>query len=486
MAPNQRDLETASLLLAVDNDNNNRGKDRKVNYVDRLKPSALEAALQKNIKFYGSMTNQWQKLTRYDPLQHRKLENPTSNFDTLTHMLNGNLGPGILAMPNAFKNAGLYVGLLGTMAMGVICTHSMHILVNVSRELCQRYQVPVMSYSEVGQYAVESGPRCFQPLARLIGLLINCFLIIMQLGFCCVYFLFVAVNLNDFLEYISIKTDVFTTLACLLLPCIALNMIRSLKYLTPTSIITSSLAISGLTISFLFLLKDLPRSTSVAPVTSWSTLPLYFGTVMYAFEGIGVILPLENNMKTPKDFCRWNGVLNTGMTIVVCLYAAVGFYGYLKYGDETQGSVTLNLPSHLFLAELVRLLMAVAVFSSYALQFYVPINIISPVVRRQFGSRNAQDCSEYILRVVLVLLTFTMAAIIPNLGLFISLVGAVSTSTLALIFPPLLEMATYWPSRKYGKWNWILWKDLIMVAFGLSGFLVGTSMSVVEIVTEWK
>lgn len=31
-------------------------------------------------------------------------------------------------MPDAFKNAGLYVGLVGTLLMGAICTHCMHML----------------------------------------------------------------------------------------------------------------------------------------------------------------------------------------------------------------------------------------------------------------------------------------------------------------------------------------------------------------------
>ena len=73
-------------------------------------------------------------------------------------------------------------------------------------------------------------------------------------------------------------------------------------------------------------------------------LPLYFGTAIYAFEGIGVVLPLENQMKTPQEMKGWNGVLNTSMVIVSCLYIAVGFFGYLKYGDTVAGSITLNLP----------------------------------------------------------------------------------------------------------------------------------------------
>lgn len=60
-----------------------------------------------------------ESLAFYDPSLHRTLEHPTSNLDTLIHLLKGNIGTGILAMPDAFKNAGLYVGLIGTMLLGM-------------------------------------------------------------------------------------------------------------------------------------------------------------------------------------------------------------------------------------------------------------------------------------------------------------------------------------------------------------------------------
>lgn len=56
--------------------------------------------------------------------------NSNRNLDTMIHLLKGNIGTGILAMPDAFHNAGLLVGTVGTLLMGGICTHCMHMLVS--------------------------------------------------------------------------------------------------------------------------------------------------------------------------------------------------------------------------------------------------------------------------------------------------------------------------------------------------------------------
>lgn len=57
------------------------------------------------------------------------------------------------------------------------------------------------------------------------------------------------------------------------------------------------------------------------------------------------ILPLENNMKTPKSFGRPFGVLNMAMLLIIIMYVGMGFLGYMKYGSGALGSITLNLPT---------------------------------------------------------------------------------------------------------------------------------------------
>lgn len=110
-------------------------------------------------------------------------------------------------------------------------------------------------------------------------------------------------------------------------------------------------------------------------------------------------------MKTPQDFGGPTGVLNTGMVIVACLYTAVGFFGYLKYGENVAASITLNLDGTAVLAQSVRLMMALAIFLSYGLQFYVPISIMGPAFRNLFTGEFARGISDVALRITLVIFT---------------------------------------------------------------------------------
>lgn len=61
-------------------------------------------------------------------------------------------------------------------------------------------------------------------------------------------------------------------------------------------------------------------------------------------EGIGVVMPVENEMARPEKFLGCPGVLNISMAVVILFYGVVGFFGYVKYGDAVKGSITLNLP----------------------------------------------------------------------------------------------------------------------------------------------
>lgn len=248
-------------------------------------------------------------------------------------------------MPLAFRNAGLWFGLIATFVVGIICTYCVHIIVKCAHILCRRAQIPSLGFADVAETAFLAGPPALHRYSRLARFLINFFLVVDLLGCCCVYVVFIADTAKQIVDYyMDTNIDARYIMLMFLVPLILINLIRQLKWLTPFSMLANVLMVTGLGFTMYYIVTDLPETTSVPAVAHIKHMPLFFGTVIFALEGIGVVMPLENNMKSPTHFIGCPSVLNVGMSIVVTLYAVVGFLGYLKFGDKTEGSITLNLP----------------------------------------------------------------------------------------------------------------------------------------------
>ncbi|XP_058816422.1 proton-coupled amino acid transporter-like protein pathetic [Topomyia yanbarensis] len=415
----------------------------------------------------------------YNPFEKRNLTHPTTNIDTLIHLIKGSLGSGILAMPLAFKNAGLWFGLGATITIGLICTYCIHILVKCAHLLCQREQIPSLCYSDVAETAFLAGPDKVKKYSWWARFSIDLFLVVDLIGCCCIYLVFVATNVKQVVDhYTNSDYNVRFYILCTLAPLICINLIRKLKYLTPFSLIANLLMGTGVGITLYYATHDMPSVSDRPAIAELNRMPMFFGTVIFALECIGVVMSLENNMKTPQNFIGCPGVLNFGMATVVVLYTSVGFLGYLKYGDETKGSITLNLPVEDFLAQAVKIMIAVAIFFTYSLQFYVPMEIIWK--RTQHNFNEPRDFAEYAIRIGLVILTVAIAVALPNIGPFVTLIGAVCLSTLGLMFPAIIELVTYYDVPGYGCCYWVLWKNIALILFGVIGFLTGTYVSIVE------
>uniref|UniRef100_A0A670IGF0 Solute carrier family 36 member 1 n=1 Tax=Podarcis muralis TaxID=64176 RepID=A0A670IGF0_PODMU len=269
--------------------------------------------------------------------------NGTTWFQTLIHLLKGNIGTGLLGLPLAIKNAGIVMGPLSLLGIGIIAVHCMQMLVKCAHHFCNKHQKRFVDYGDAVMHGLEASPVAWLRAHSIWGrYLIGFFLIITQLGFCCVYFVFLADNLR----------------------------------------------------------QGIPDPSHLPLVSQWKTYPLFFGTAIFAFEGIGVVLPLENKMKTPHHFPI---ILYVGMAIVSTLYLSLGTLGYLRFGENIQASITLNLPN-CWLYQSVKLLYSIGIFFTYALQFYVPAEIIIPTAIAQVPERWALWCN-LLLRASLVCVT---------------------------------------------------------------------------------
>ena len=90
-----------------------------------------------------------------------KKQNFFRNFDAFLHLLNGNIGTGILSIPYVIKEAGLWLGIIGLFIVSFCCVTSMRILVGCSHRLQQGRQVP-LNYAQVTEFALVSSGSPFK------------------------------------------------------------------------------------------------------------------------------------------------------------------------------------------------------------------------------------------------------------------------------------------------------------------------------------
>ncbi|XP_062133044.1 proton-coupled amino acid transporter-like protein CG1139 isoform X1 [Drosophila sulfurigaster albostrigata] len=421
----------------------------------------------------------------YDPHEHRDVKKPTNNWQTMVHFLKASVGTGVLAMPNAFAHAGYLNGSISTVLLGCIALYCLHILLGSMYILCKRKRVPYISYSECMEIGLKEGPPIFQCLIPLATPIVDGFLAFYHYGICCIYVVFMASNIKQVVDHNLIVWPVRTHMCFLVIPLLLIFSIRNLKLLAPFCAAANILLLFGLSIVMYYICTELPPLSEREMLVDIRQMPVFFGTVLFALEAVGVILAIEENMATPKSYVTPCGIMNWGMAIVLTLYATIGFFGYWRYGNEVLGSVTLNLPQTDILPQCVKILFAVTTYISYALQGYVAANIIwNKYLIKHFPDESKHTRYELIMRAVIVILTFLAAVAIPDLGLFLSLVGALCLSILGLMCPALLQICIQY-EQGYGRLKYKLVINILLFMFGAFGGFVGTFVSVEEIIDTY-
>ncbi|KAK0177380.1 hypothetical protein PV328_001441 [Microctonus aethiopoides] len=413
-------------------------------------------------------------------------DHPTSYCETMMHLFKGNVGSGIFALGDAFKNAGLFLGPVLTIFLGIICVHAQHILLQCNAEATRRSTLKkdTVGYAGTVELCFEIGPPRLRKYSVLMRKIVNLFLCVTQFGFCCVYFVFISTNMVQVLDQYGFHLNVHWHMAIALTPIMMSTWIRNLKYLAPVSSIANLLVVAGYVATVYIMCDNLPSISERKYIADYQSIPLFFGTVIYSFEAITLVLPLKNEMRIPSQFNSPLGVLNVGMVIVGAMFVSMGFLAYLQYGENVAGSVTLNLNSKEVLPQCIKIAISLSIVLTYALQFYVPIAIMWPEVVKRYGPFRCPVLAETLFRSVLCLVTFILAEAIPNLGLFISLVGAVSSTALALLFPPIIELVVCSGNHTLGYYK--LSKNIFILFIGLLGFVTGTYESITSIVTAFS
>ncbi|XP_064215217.1 proton-coupled amino acid transporter-like protein CG1139 isoform X2 [Tribolium castaneum] len=411
------------------------------------------------------------------------VKKPTSYIETLIHAIKAYVGSGIFAMGAALMNSGMLLGPLLLLVIALINLHCQHLLIKACVKIAEKEAVLVQpSFAETVQYTFEdSNSEWLKKHSKAFGIVTDVFIIAAEYGFCVVYFIFVSKHLGEIAEAYSWKQNYRVILAIILLPMWVSTFLGNLKLLTPISLIANIIMWIGIVLVLYYSMANLDVTTKRNLISHPEKLPLFFGIVLFAFEGITFIIPLRMEMKEPEFFTSPCGILNLTMVVIIILYSLVGVFAYWMWGDKVEGSAFLNLPQEEGLAIATKILISVGVMFTFALHMYIPFEIAYPRFYRKWGPFKHPVLIIYTYRSVAVLITYGLANISANLATFISLIGALTGAFLALFLPALLELVMMYGSLTY----FVIVKDIFIIVVAVGSAITGTVLSIMSIVNEY-
>ncbi|TXT13444.1 hypothetical protein VHUM_00811 [Vanrija humicola] len=385
--------------------------------------------------------------------QKRQKSTPGQGTATVTQawlmLLKGFVGTGILFMAKAFYNGGMLFSTVVLLAIAAISLWSFLLLVDT-------YLKVPMSFGDMGGHLYGKYMR----ISILTSIAVS------QIGFVAAYTIFVAENLQAFVlavtdcaKFIPTRDLIFAQLL-LFLP---LSMIRNLAKLSFTALVADAFILLGLlyiggTEISVIAKNGLPPPDVVA--FNPKDFPLLIGTAVFAFEGIGLVIPIAESMKEPKKI---HGALTGVMIIVATLFTTFGVLGYAAYGSKVQTVVIVNLPQEEHFVQGVQFLYSLAILLSIPLQLFPAVRIMETGLFSRSGKHNTKvKWQKNIFRAGTVIFCSLLSwAGSSELDKFVSLIGAFACIPLCFIYPPMLHLRGCATTRRQKL------LDCLLIAFGL-------------------
>lgn len=395
--------------------------------------------------------------------RRRKVRGGSGNntpFNAALLLLKSFVGTGVLFLPRAYFNGGMVFSNLVLLFVAALSYYCFVLLVTT------RLKVEG-SFGDIGGILYGKWMRT----------LILFSIVISQIGFVAAYIVFTSENLQAFFLAVS-NCETYIPITRLIviqmLIFLPFALFRDIGKLGFTALIADAFIVIGL--AYLFYYDVLTLSTNgIADIILFNQKDwtLFIGTAIFTFEGIGLIIPIQESMKSPAKFPK---VMFIVMIIITTLFTVMGAVSYAAYGSKTETVVLLNLPQDNKLVNGVQFLYSVAILLSTPLQIFPAIKITENALFTMSGKYNPyikwqKNVFRFFIVFVCALIAWGGA---DNLDKFVALVGNFACIPLVYIYPPMLHYKAVARSK--------LWRasDIGLCIFGFIAMAYTTSLTVIS------
>eukprot|EP00915_Cephaloidophora_sp_WS-2016_P003936 GHVH01005327.1.p1 GENE.GHVH01005327.1~~GHVH01005327.1.p1 ORF type:complete len:731 (+),score=77.14 GHVH01005327.1:42-2234(+) len=364
-------------------------------------------------------------------------------------ILKGFVGTGMLFLPHAISQGGLIFSCTILTVVWLASLYSMVLLIDCA-EKGPRAKHPPHSFGSLGRAA----------LGKVGNAMVNLSVFMSQLGFCCVYSVFMAKNIEDIISSATGFHIASGVITCALIPIlIPMSWIRKLKNLAP-AILLANVFVSTASVTIIFIAIGIVALSGPSPgFSSWSnilcngsTWPLTLGFTLYAWEGIGLVIPIKNSLiPSESNGPRYAKTLSKTMFGILVLYLSFGGLLFLTYGESVNQVILLSLPETP-LTVILQVMFTISCLCSFPLQFFPAARIMerlfmSKIIDNTIGVGQLSESMINGLRngtrALLVLITICVGVIMrERIDLLTSFIGCLCCLPLSLIYPVLFHLVT--------------------------------------------
>lgn len=436
-----------------------------------------------------------------DETAERALRYPAGNSSAagaVSNYVNTIVGAGIVGLPFALAESGLWMGMFMMCVAAFLNVQSSNMLIAIGEKTGRLNYEELMAdvFGNAGIYFV------------------SLFVGVLAFGAMSAYLVIVGDTVPEILLASGSTTGAFADRTSVILLfgifcMLPVSMLKDMSKLSYTSFV-SILADLLLTLIVLFAGSeearddpDIDRSqvnTFIRP-----TIFAGFGAISFAFVcQSSSFLVYRSMSKGGVD--RWACVSRWSVSIAFVMGLTLALGGYLNFVNETQGNILNNFSTEHKAASVARGFLAVTMVFTYPMEMYVVRHVVDVSVFQTFlGMGPISSARHYGITIVLWGLTIILATSTDNLGSILEIFGAFGASAVGYIMPPLLFMKSNRAQfrRAVAVWRkgapeydpalgerlWAMRKfylPIFMVVFGVTAMVAGVATAVVSELSPTK